>query len=497
MNEIGGASSLKRRSVVAMLWSGADLFMRYGVQLVVAVILARLLSPEEFGTIALLYLFTGIAGVFIDGGFSSALVQKQNMTQTDESSVFWANLGISIFSAGVLSAAAPLISGFFGYPILVPLTGMLAASLVLNALGSIHLVLFSKRLDFKTPMLVSSAAAVSSGALAIWMAFEGFGIWALAWQAVCSSLVSTVLLWCFSLWRPTLEFSVNSLQSLFRFGSYLMLSGLLDISYNRIYSILIGKCYGVKELAYYNRADNTKQIPVDVLAAALSKVAFPVFSTVSHDTEKLRRGVRTVVKVIMFVNLPVMFGLMATAENVVRLLFGEQWLPCVPILQVLCIAGMFWPLHVINLSVLKAQGHSNLFFRLELIKKLFGITALLVGVYFGVMGIAWSQVFMGGVAFAINAYYSGTHLGYGVIQQVADILKSLLVSAAMAAVVLSLNLYEAFTTGSQFVLQVSVGFVFYVVAAFIFRHDALREVLFLIHGMSSLDVSISESSNRK
>lgn len=480
MNENGGGSSLKRRSVVAMLWSGADLFMRYGVQLFVAVILARLLSPEEFGTIALLYLFTGIAGVFIDGGFSSALVQKQHTTRTDESSVFWANLGISVVAAGLLWGSAPLIAGFFGFPILVPLTGMLAASLVMNALGSIHLVLFSKRLNFKTPMFVSSAAAVSSGGLAIWMASEGFGVWALAWQAVCSSMVSTVLLWCLSPWRPTLEFSVKSLQSLFRFGSFLMLSGLLDITYNRIYSILIGKFHGVKELAYYNRADNTKQIPVDVLAAALSKVAFPVFSTVSHDTEKLRRGVRTVVKVIMFVNLPVMFGLMATAENVIRLLFGEQWLPCAPILQVLCIAGMFWPLHVINLSVLKAQGHSNLFFRLEVIKKLIGAAALLAGAYFGVMGIAWSQVFMGVIAFVINAYYTGRYLDYGAVLQTSDVVGTVVASAVMALVVTGVAKITMFSSLPEFFWQVGAGVIVYAFMATFFRlksYVATRETL--------------------
>lgn len=469
-----------------MLWSSADLFMRYGVQLVVAVILARLLQPEEFGTIALLYLFTGIASVFIDGGLSAALVQKQDATQTDESSVFWANNGVALLCALLLWLAAPLIASFFGFPILIPLTGMLAVSLVLNALGSIHLVLLSKKLDFKMPMLVSSAAAVISGATAIAMAMQGFGIWALAWQAVVSSLVSTVLLWCLSSWRPTLEFRFASLKGLFRFGGYLMLSGLLDIAYNRAYSILIGKFYGVRDLAFYNRADNTKQIPVDVLAAALSKVAFPVFATVAGDPEKLRRGVRTVVLVIMFVNLPVMFGLMATAENVIRLLFGEQWLASVPILQVLCIAGMFWPLHVINLSVLKAQGHANLFFRLEVIKKTIGAAALLVGTYYGVMGIAWSQVFMGAAAFAINAHYSGKYLGYGAIPQLIDTLSSFLMAGGMAAVVLGIDNLVSMTASAQLALQVSVGFISFLMLAVVFRHSALREILDLIRGTASI-----------
>jgi teichuronic acid exporter len=463
--------------MTAMLWSGADLFMRQGVQFVVAVILARLLSPEEFGTIALLYLFTGVASVFIDGGFSSALVHKQDASLIDESTVFWINLAMGALAALGLWSLAPWIAEFFEYPILAPLTNVLAISLAVNALGSIHLVLFSKRLDLKRPMFVSAVASIISGATAIALAMNDFGIWALAWQTIVASVMSTLLLWFVSPWRPRLVFSIAAASGMFRFGSYLMLSGLLDITYNRIYSLLIGKFYGVRDLAFYNRADNTKQIPVDLLSSALSRVAFPAFSAAAGDVEKLRRGVQSAVRVMMLINLPIMFGLIATAENVIIVLFGEVWRPAAPILEVLCIAGIFWPLHVINLSVLKAQGHSDLFFRLEIIKKLVGAAFLLAGSFYGVIGIAWSQAAFGLFGFIINAYYTDRYLEYGVIKQVRDFAGTLITAIAMAATVYWIAEACQAKVSVLLAIQVLTGAITFISLAWLVRLSGVVDLL--------------------
>ncbi len=463
-----------------MVWSGADLFMRQGVQFFVAVILARILSPEEFGTIALLYLFTGIANVFIDGGFSSALVQKQDATHTDESTVFWINLATGFLAALALWAMAPGIAKFFGYPILVPLTGTLAISLAVNALGSIHLVLFSKRLDFKKPMLVSAVASVVSGSTAVVLAMNEYGIWALAWQTIVASLVSTLMLWFVSPWRPALVFSITSATGMFRFGSYLMLSSLLDIIYNRIYALLIGKYYGVRDLAFYNRADNTKQIPVDVLSNTLARVAFPAFSAAADDPEKLRRGVQSAVRTMMLINCPIMFGIMATAENVIVVLFGETWRPAAPILEVLCISGIFWPLHVINLSVLKAQGHSELFFRLEIIKKIVGSAFLLAGTFYGVIGIAWSQAVFGLFGFLINAFYTGKYLKYGAIGQSADAIAALTAAALMGAVVSWLGVALNQNAYVLLAIQICSGVLMFFLVAWFTNIPGVDEILSII-----------------
>lgn len=427
--------SLRARSVSAILWSGLDAFMRQGLQFFVAIALARLLSPEEFGTIALLYLFTGLTSAFIDSGFSAALVQRQDITHVDESTVFWFNLGMGLLFAGLLYLAAPWIADFYGEPILVPLTGVLALSLFINALGGIQQTLLSKRLDFKTSMRIGVVATLASGATAIILAQAGFGIWALAAQTLVASMISTAMLWLLNGWRPLLAFSLHSARRLFEFGGYLMISGLLDVVYNRIYSLLIGKLFGVRDLGLYNRADTTKQIPVEVLSGVLARVAFPIFSAASQDRERLRGGVRHALRGMMLVNVPMMLGLMVTAESALRVVFGEQWRPAAPMLQVLCLAGIFWPLHIINLNVLKAQGHARLFFKLEIAKKIIGTLLLLLGLTQGLMGLAWSQVVFGFLAFLVNAHYTRRFLEYGAWRQFLDFLPILLASAAMAALV--------------------------------------------------------------
>jgi O-antigen/teichoic acid export membrane protein len=283
------------------------------------------------------------------------------------------------------------------------------------------------------------------------------------------------MLWAFNTWRPVHELSLTSARRLFGFGSYLLMSGLLDVAYNRIYTLLIGKLYGVRELGFYNRADSTKQMPVGVLTGILSRVALPIFSTASGDKEKLRRGMRHALRGMMLINVPMMLGLMATAEPLVHTLFGEQWLSSVPPLQVLALAGLLWPLHVINLNVLMAQGHSRLFFKLEVVKKLVGTVLLLIGAACGVMGIAWSQVVFGVVAFGINAHYTRIHLNYSAWQQIQDFLPALLISVVMAFLVYGLGRLLPWNAGLELMAQVLTGVALFVVGCTIFRIQAYRD----------------------
>lgn len=466
--------SLKKKSVLATLWSGLDIFMRQGLQFVVTIFLARLLSPEDFGTIALLYLFTGVASIFIDSGLSAALVNRQDITHKDESTVFWFSLIVSIIACVAFWNSASWIARFFNVEVLVPLVKLLSLNFVLNALGATHTALLSKELNFQMPMKIGLISSVISGAVAISLALGGAGVWALAFQMVTANLLNTVLLWFFNPWRPSLSFSFHSARRLFGFGGYLMLSGLLDVLYNRIFSLLIGKFYGVGQLGFYSRADNTKQIPVDVLSKTLARVAFPVFSAAAGDKEKLFRGVRTALIGLMFINIPMMLGLIAVAENLVVVVFGKKWLPCVEILEILSLSGVMWPLHVINLNVLKAQGHSNLFFKLEVIKKLFGFSILYVGFSYGIMGLAWGQVIFGFLAFFINAHYTGMHLNYGSKHQLADIFPIIILSLCMATVVSFLNNFVQLGNGLKLVVDIVVGVGFYFFGAWALKLRSLE-----------------------
>jgi len=452
--------------------------MRKGLQFIVAVILARLLSPEEFGTIALLYLFFGLAGTFIDSGFSAALIQRQDATHTDESTVFWFNFSMSALMSIFFWASAPFIAEFYGYPVLVPLIKVLALSVILNALGAIHMTLMTKQLDFKTPLKIGVVATLASGTVAIILAMNSYGVWALAIQTVTASMVTTMLLWVYSSWRPTLVFSMGSVRRLFGFGGYLMLAGLLDVAYNRLYTLLIGKFYSVVDLGFYARAETTKQIPVEVLSASLARVAFPVFSAVAHNREKLRRGAQLALRGLMLINVPMMLGLMVTAENVVSLVFGDKWLPSVPILQVLCLAGVFWPLHVINLSTLKALGHSHLFFRLEVIKKIVGTFLMVIGMLtYGVIGIAWSQVVFAIIGFLINSYYTNRYIDYGVTRQLYDVFPIAVISIFMALSVYALGLFPMLPLSAMLALQVAAGITMYFIILILFKINAYKDMI--------------------
>ncbi len=471
---------LKQRAKTAAIWSGADILLRQGIQLGISIALARLLSPEEFGTIALLYLFVGLAGVFVDCGFSSALIQRQDITHTDESTVFWFNLIMGLFLALTLWFIAPLLASFYKLPILIPLTWVFALNLFFSALGSIHSTLLAKRLDFRTPMKIGAITTIFSGGIGIGMAWQGYGVWALAMQTLISTILTTVLLWTFEKWRPSLQFSLVSARRLFAFGGYLLMAGLLDVAYNRLYTLLIGKFYGVSELGFYNRADGTKQLPVGVLSSTFSRVALPIFSSTAGDKERLRRGVRIALRSMMLINVPMMFGLMATAEPVIQTLFGENWLPAVSLLQVLCLAGIFWPLHIVNLNVLMSQGYTNQFLQLEIVKKVVGTMLLLGGATFGVMGIAWSQVFFGLLAFGINAYYTRIHLNYSVWQQTKDFLPAMVVSIVMALMIYELgNLFDL-DVRLKLLAQVLAGITIFITGCQFFRLQAYQDALDII-----------------
>ncbi|MGJ0490389.1 lipopolysaccharide biosynthesis protein [Methylobacter sp.] len=493
--------SLTHKSLSAVLWSGADVFLRQGLQFFVSILLARLLSPEEFGLLAILSIFTGIATLFIDSGLNSALIQRQDISRKDESTVFFFNLAAGLLVALALCLSAPWIAAFFEQPalqeknhgmastlfstpwiasffeqpVLQSLTYVMALNLFVGSFGSIQGVLLTKALDFKTLMKTNAVASLLSGALAVFLAWKGFGVWSLALQILVSTLISVTLLWLWHPWRPQWIFSLVSLRSLFRFGGFMLLSGLLDTLYTRLYSVIIGKLYSARELGFYTRADNIQQLPVGVLTNVLNRVAFPVFSAAAADKARLALGMRKVLRIIMLFNIPAMLGLMAVAEPLVITLIGEKWLPSVPILQVLCLAGMMWPLHVLNLNVLMAQGHSNLFFRVEILKKIIAIIAIVIASFHGVLAIAWSQVVASVLCFPINAHYTGIFLGYSAWKQTLDILPYLAVSVLMISAIWPIHIYFTFHPAAQLGLMTGLGAFVYLLACRLFRLTAFNE----------------------
>lgn len=469
--------SLTHKSLSALLWSSADILLRQGLSFVVSICLARLLIPEELGTIGLLCLFTGIAGAFVDSGLSAALIQRQDITHTDESTVFWFNLAMGLLVTVLLWILAPVIAHFYEQPALIPITQVLALNILGFAAGSIHATLLTKRLEFRTLLKIGAIATVLSGSVSIIMAAQGFGVWALVAQILIATGATTFQLWIFNRWRPALIFNIKSVHRLFNFGGYLLATSLLNVIYSSLFSLLIGKIYGVRNVGLYGLADNTQQFSVGLLSNIVSRVVFPLFSAVGHDKAKLRRGTRLVTRNIMFVSAPMMFGLAVVAEPFILTLFGERWLPVVPIFQVLCLGSFLWPLHAINLNVLLAQGHSNLYFKLEIIKKVLGCSFLFVAVFFGAIGIAWSQAVFNISVFIINAYYIQRHLGYGFADQIRDIFPSLSVASIMAwiTILISYNL-QVDTVFNLIILLLFECFI-YLSISYLAQLIALREII--------------------
>lgn len=426
---------LRSRGLTASYWSAADVVSRQVLQVGIIIALARLLTPEEFGTVALLSLFLGIATVLADGGFSTALIQRQDATHVDESSVFWVNLAAGAILSTIIFLLAPVLAAFYSTAILEPLTRLMSLGVLLSALGAVPHALVVKQLGFRTLLVVGLAATGSSGVVAMLLAWNDYGIWALAGQYLTLAAVNTAMLWILSGWRPGLVFSADSARKLFGFGGYMLASGLLDTAVSRLYTLLIGHWYGVRELGFYVRAETTQQVPATVLSSIASRVALPVFSEAAADTTRLRRGARLSLRGLMLINVPMMLGLAAVADPLVEAVFGSAWLPAVPLLQVLCLAGLVWPLHVVNLTLLAAQGHARLVFRIELVKQALGLVLVFIGALSGPIGIAWAVVAGGFLAVAVNTFYTQRFVRYGLAAQLADVGPTLAVSAVMATVV--------------------------------------------------------------
>lgn len=465
----------------AFFWSAVDVVAKQGTAFAASVVLARLLAPEIFGIVTVLLVLVSIANVVVDAGFSSALIQDPNPGSDDATTVFWINMVASSVVVLAFWAAAPGIAAFFGVPDLELLTYVMATSIAISALGAVHNALLVKRLEFKRMSRVGFISTAVAGLAAIVAAYHGAGVWALAVQSLVGSALTTATLWLISDWRPRFRFSAHAARRLFRFGGFVFFSSLLETIYARAYAVLIGKLHGVYDLGIYGRANDLSQMPSAFMGSVVSRVLFSLFSMTVGETGAFGSRMKRAIVGIMFLHVPIMLGLVAVAPQFVAAVFGPQWLPSVPLLQVLCVAGIFWPMHAINLQALLGRGYPALYFRVEVAKKIVGATSLIVGAFFGLMGIALGQLVAGFIGLAINAHYSESRLGYGLVEQLRDTAPVLLVGMIMAVSVFGLGIMLApyFDQRSviQLLLLVMAGASFYLLASWVLRLRALDEVV--------------------
>jgi O-antigen/teichoic acid export membrane protein len=449
--------TLKQITITGLLWSFIDSFASLGISFIVGIFLARILSPKEFGLIGMLAIFIAISQSFIDSGFSQALIRKQNCTQEDYSTVFYFNIVVGALFYVLLFLFSKSIGIFFHEPILKELLRVLGLGLIVNSFTIIQSALLSKRIDFKLQAKISVTSSVVSGIISIYMALTGWGVWSLVALTLVRNTINSFLLWFLSKWYPLWCFSLKSFKELFSFGSRLLLSGLLETLYKNVYYLVIGKYFTAAELGYYTRADQFQALPSVNLQRIIGRVSYPVLLTIQDDIPRLREAYKKIIRSTMFIAFVLMLGMAAIARPMILTLIGEKWEPSIIYLQMLCLIGMLYPLHALNLNMLNVQGRSDLFLRLEIIKKIIAIPTIVIGIFFGIKSMIMGIFVMSLFAYYLNSYYSGKLIGYPIIEQIKDILPSFIISFFMAAVVYSESLFLSISPLPLLLFQLMTG----------------------------------------
>lgn len=436
------SESLKNKAVRGAKWSFIDNIANVGVAFLVGLVLARLLTPAEYGIMAMIAIFIAISTSIVDSGFSNALIRKVRIERIDYNTVFFFNLVVSIALYVILYAAAPAISDFFKEPVLTDVLRVLGWVLVINAFGIIPRTILVRNIDFKTQTKVSVISSVASGVVGISMAMTGWGVWSLVWQQLSRQFLNSLFLWLFCKWIPVWEFSVKSFKEMFNFGYKLLLSGLLDTVYKNIYYVVIGRFYNSAQLGQYTRAEQFNTIFSSNLTSVVQRVSYPVLSSIQEEPERLREAYRRVIKLTMLVAFACMLGLAAVAKPLIIILIGEKWMPAVVFLQIICFSGMLYPLHAINLNILQVKGRSDLFLKLEIIKKIIAVGPVAIGVFYGIEYMLWGGVLTSFIAYFLNSYYSAELIHYPTKEQLKDIFPTFAVSLIVAAAMWSLSLLD-------------------------------------------------------
>lgn len=426
------SDSIKEKAIRGVGWSALDSMLSYGMTFLIGVILARLLAPEDYGLIGLVGIFTAICNCFINAGFSSALIRKKDASPDDYNTVFICNLTVSVIMYFIIFLMAPLIADYFERSELIKLTRVSSVGMIIGALGLVQSTRLTKRIDFKTQTKITILSTFIQGCVGISLAFLGYGVWALVWQGLTATFLRTLLLCVFNHWVPKLHFSLKSFKELFGFSSKLLVSSLIDNVWGQLYQAVIGKFYAPATLGQYTRATGYSSLFSSNLTSVIQRVSYPVLSELQDNKERLKAGYKKIIKTTMFITFVSSLMLAAVSKPFIIVLIGEKWIQAAYFLQIICFSSMLFPLHVINLNMLQVQGRSDLFLRLEIIKKMIAIGPLLLGIFVGIYWMLIGSVFVSLICYYLNAYYSGTYVNYNMYEQVRDIFPSFAVGLTAA-----------------------------------------------------------------
>ena len=471
---------MKKNSVISnFIWRFAE---RCGAQIVtfiVSIVLARILAPEEYGTIALVTVFTTILQVFVDSGLGTALIQKKNADDLDFSSVFYFNLFMCLVLYLAMFLAAPYIARFYDDISLIPIIRVISLTIVVSGVKGIQQAYVSRNMLFKRFFFSTIGGTLFSAVLGIIMAYAHFGVWALVAQQLSNSIIDTLILWVTVRWRPQLMFSWKRLTKLLSFGSKLLASSLLDTIYSNLRNLIIGKIYSSSDLAFYNQGDKFPKVIVTNINSSIDSVLLPSMSSVQDNHEKVKSMTRRAIKTSTYIMAPLMMGLAFCATPIVQLVLTDKWLPCVPFLQVFCITYMFWPVHTANLNAINAMGRSDLFLKLEIIKKVIGLTLLFITMRISVMAMAYSLLISGLLSQIINSWPNRKLLNYGYLEQVKDILPAILLAVIMGVIVYCVS-FIGLNSALTLLIQIPLGMFVYIMGSKLLKLESYNYLLDVI-----------------
>ena len=473
--------NLKQKAAASMVWTALQKYSTMFITFISGIILARLLTPYDYGCIGMLAVFMTLADAFIDGGFGSALIQKKQPTQEDYSTIFWWNLGMALLMYVILFVSAPAISRFYNIPLLCDVLRVQGLVLFIHAFNIVQRNQLKKKLNFKVLSIVTIVTSIIALGVTIFMAYNGFGVWALVAQYLILAAIPAIVFWFFIKWRPICSFSKQSLKELFSFGVYMFLTNLLNNFSSKIQGLLIGKLYSPATMGYYSKAVGTEHLASSSISSIMTQVTYPLYAEAQSDLEKLSNMIRRLTMTIAYLTFPLLFVLLLTAKPIFLLLYSDRWLPSVPYFQVLCFAGMGACLMSVNTQPIAAIGKSKLMFTWTLVKRAIGITAIVGGLFlFGMKGLLVGVIINSWFSYFVNIGLVSKYIGYKWIRQIVDLLPIAMVSAVSAIVsylIMGLFHFNVYLDG---ILKALIVFVIYLGWSILFKPESYSYFLTII-----------------
>ena len=469
------SKTLREKTINGVIWSAVERISFLGIQFLITILIARALTPSDYGLIGMLSIFIALGSVMIDSGFGQALIRKKDANQTDYSSVFFLNVFLGIVIYLILFLLAPIIANFYNTPELTKIARVAFLVFPINALGLIQNTLINKSVNFKALAKVSILSSILSGIIGIFMAYNGFGVWALVAQSIIINAFKSIFLWVFNNWRPSNIFSFSSIKNIFNFSVNLLATDSIIVLFNNIYTLIIGKFYPISQVGFYNQAKTFVDIPSQTLTMIIQRVSYPVLSTLQDNNTELRSAYRRVINLTVYLNFPLMLGLLSMGNNLFTLLLTDKWIPAVPYFQILCIYGAIFPLHSINVNILKVKGKGKLLMRLEIIRRLLMIIAIVFTIKEGVMIMLIGFLLAAIISILINMYYCGNEIGLSLSTQLKDILIYLSISILISTVMIFVD-YINVNSLVSIILQVFVGGSIYFILSYFLKLSSFVEL---------------------